>query len=131
MFTQFTNQNEIIRFTLRILTPTKIPVLPVPPAGSLVLIYVSFLYFLVQIYDQMYDLICYLLFYTKGYVHICIKSLSSSYLAGPVGLKWGKGDRGDHHIPESPATETSWALKAWEGVRTRVIVAVSVCSLHL
>lgn len=77
--------------------------------------YVSFPCFLMQTYDQMYSLICHLP-YTKGYVHIGLRAL-----VAPVCLDlWGQGDeggRGDHHIPESSATETFWAQKAWEGVR--------------
>lgn len=79
----------------------------------------------------MHDLICPLLSYTKGYVYIMLRSSVT-----PVWLGlWGKGDeggRGDHHIPETPATERSWAWKALgRGQRTRVIVAVGVCSTHL
>lgn len=70
--------------------------------------------------------ILFAIFLHKRLSPYCIKSLLFGLACGGKG---GEGGRGDHHIPESPATETSWARKAWEG--DRELVAVRVYSIHL
>lgn len=71
-------------------------------------------------------MILFAIFLHKRLSPYCIKSLLFGLACGGKG---GEGGRGDHHIPESPATETSWARKAWEG--DRELVAVRVYSIHL
>lgn len=71
-------------------------------------------------------MILFAIFLHKMLCPYCIKSLLFGLACGEKGLKGGKVD---HHIPESPATETSWAWKTWEG--DRELVAVHVYSIHL
>lgn len=115
-FTQFTDQNDI-RYSILNSHSHLNPCFP--SAHHRPLIYPSCVSLCKYKQTPMCDLICQLLFYTKGYVHMTLRA------------SVGKGDGGDHHIPESPATKICWAQRLGKGQRTRVLVAVGVCSIHL